>query len=146
MGIFSKKSKRKLETNIIQVPMPVLIRQVIYDSIFDDCEKIAAELGLPAISDDVSEMEEDASQDRLSKFSPLMPFIDAHSDISARVAAAAYALEIVGENPDDKAVVDEELEQIVGLFKIVALSSSISCISTLMNLDLLETHVRMTDE
>jgi len=60
--------KRKLKY-VTQVSLPVLIRQVIYDSMLTPPEGIAIAMGLPPISDEVSEMEERASEDRLSKFS-----------------------------------------------------------------------------
>lgn len=144
MGIFRKR-KRKIKTKIIELRMPVLVRQVIYDSIFDDTEAIANSMGLPPISQEVAEMEQSASEERIAKFSPLLPFIESHSDIAARVAAAAYQLEMLEDHPDESPLIEEDLEHIVNLFKLVSLSSAVSCVSTLMNLDLLETSVKLED-
>jgi hypothetical protein len=144
MGLFRKK--RKIRTKIIELRMPVLVRQVIYDSVFDESEAIAGELGLPPISQEVSEMEEKASEDRIGKFAPLIPFIESHSDIAARVAASAYQLEMLQEHPEDGPLIEEDIEHIIALFKVVSLSSAISCISTLISLDLLETAVKTDDD
>ena len=144
MGIFRKRRKKRYDTEFIQVPMPVLVRQVVYDSIFDSSEKIAVMMGLPPVSDEVSEMEERASHERIDKFSALLPFIDAHADISAQVAVTAYVL----ESEEEGKVVgqDEGLDELTRLFKLVSMSASVSCISTLMDLNLLETRVVSDDD
>jgi hypothetical protein len=118
----------------IQVSLPVLIRQVIYDSMLMPSEGIADALGLPPISDEVAEMEEEASQGRLEKFSSLIPFIDSHADICARIATAAYFLE---DDDIDKLDVDDA-DTLTKLFRLVALSSSVSCVSTLLSLGLIK--------
>jgi hypothetical protein len=139
MGIFRKK--RKIRTKVIEVRMPILMRQVIYDSVFESSEKIAETLGLPPISEEVRDMESRASEERLLKFQPLIPFIESHADISARVAASAYQLEMLEESPEDGPLIAEDLEHIIGMFKIVALSSSVSCISTLISLGLIDSEM-----
>lgn len=127
--------KRKLKY-VTQVSLPVLIRQVIYDSMLTPPEGIAMAMGLPPISDEVSEMEERASEDRLSKFSALIPFIDSHADIAARIAASAYVLEDADED-----IEQEELDSMTRLFRLVSLASSVSCVSTLISLGLVESKV-----
>jgi hypothetical protein len=135
--MFSKwKRKRKLKT-VTQVSLPILIRQVIYDSMLTPTEGIAMAMGLPPISDEVSEMEERASEERLLKFSALLPFIDSHADIAAKIATAAYVLE--DDNMDE--VEAEELEGMTRLFRLVSLASSVSCVSTLISLGLIESKV-----
>ena len=135
--MFSKwKRKRKLKT-VTQVSLPILIRQVIYDSMLTPTEGIAMAMGLPPISDEVSEMEERASEDRLLKFSALLPFIDSHADISAKIATAAYVLE--DDYMDE--VEAEDLEGMTRLFRLVSLASSVSCVSTLISLGLIESKV-----
>jgi len=133
------KRKKKPNTKLRQaanLPLPVLIRQVIYDSMLEPAELIAETLGLPPISDEVSEMEERASQDRLERFANLLPFIDSHSEIAAKISAAAYALSDEIDTEDRLSEVD--IEDLTRLFRIVALSASVSCLSTLFNLGLLE--------
>lgn len=139
MGIFRRRRKKRYDTEFIQVPMPVLVRQVVYDSIFNSSEKIAVMMGLPPVSEEVSEMEQRASEERIDKFAALLPFISAHADIAAQVSATAYVLE---SEEEGRLVEDSEgLEELTNLFKLVSMSASVSCISTLMDLDLLETRV-----
>lgn len=139
MRFWKQKPKRVL---VEQVSLPVLIRQVIYDSMLTPAEGIANQLGLPPISDEVSEMEERASEERLSRMSSLLPFIDAHADIAAKIASAAYIL----EDDDGKFIDDEERLSMTSLFRLVSLSASISCVSTLLNLGLVDSKVVSTHE
>lgn len=137
MSIFKRKNKKSVvRFEPKHIPLPVLIRQVLYDSMLMPVEGIAVAMGLPPISDEVSEMEERASEDRLQAFSELIPFIDSHADIAARIATASYVLgddETMGEKFGE-----EDTQNLTKLFKLISLSSSMSCISTLFNLGLLE--------
>ena len=136
--IFRRKKKLRIEdVEVQQIPLPVLIRQVIYDSMLMPAEDIAYAMGLPPISDDVAEMEERASQERLERFSTLIPFIDSHADIAAKIAAAAYKIEDEEFDGEDKFEVGD-IENLTKLFRLVALSSTLSCVSTLINLGLIE--------
>ena len=138
--MFWRKKKVVKRVKVQQIPLPVLIRQVIYDTMLMPAEGIAEAMGLPPISDEVAEMEEDASQERLERFAQLIPFIDSHADISARIATAAYMLE--DEDLDDLEHFDiGDADNMTKLFRLVSLSSSMSCVSTLLNLGLIETKV-----
>jgi len=140
---FWKKKKEVVKkVQIKHIPLPILIRQAIYDSMLEPAEGIADALGLPPISDEVSEMEERASQERLESFSSLIPFIDSHSDIASRIAMASYVLDDEGNKAE---VSEDEVERLSGLFKLVALSSSMSCVSTLFSLGLIESKVVSKD-
>lgn len=135
--IFGRKGKRKSKMRrAAGLPLPVLIRQVVYDSMLEPAEEIAAALGLPPISEEVAEMEERASQDRLEEFSNLLPFIDSHSDIISKIAAAAYILS--DEVDTEEKLNNIDLEDLTKLFRLVSLSASVSCLSTLFNLGLLQ--------
>ena len=115
------------------------MREIIYDAMLNPVEGIAESMGLPPISDDVAEMEAQASEERLHNIAPLIPFIDAHADIAAKIATAAYLLE--EGNADD--VSPEQLDQLTHLFRMVALSSAVSCVSTLNNIGLIESRVKL---
>ena len=137
--MFWKKKRKAKRLEIKHMPLPVLIRQVIYDTMLMPAEQIANAMGLPPISDDVAEMEERESQKRLERFATLLPFIDSHADIAARIAASAYMIEDEEENYGELEKLGvEDLEQLTRLFRLVALSSSVSCVSTLFNLGLIK--------
>ena len=136
--MFWKKKSKVKRVQIKQLPLPVLIRQVIYDTMLMPAEEIAYAMGLPPISDDVAEMEERESQKRLEKFSSLIPFIDSHADIVAKITASAYMIEDSEEDYGELGKLGiEDVAQLTKLFRLVALSSSVSCISTLFNLGLI---------
>jgi len=138
--IFRRKKKRT-SVEVKHIPLPILIRQTIYDTMLEPAEGIAEAMGLPPISDEVADMEADASQERLERIATLLPFIDSHSDMASRIAAAAYALDDDVDVENVLNLTEEDYEKIYSLFKIVAMSSSISCISTLVNLGLIESKV-----
>jgi hypothetical protein len=138
-----KKKKKKAILNYI--PLPILMRQAIYDSMLEPAELIAISMGLPPISDEVSEMEERASQTRLREISALIPFIDAHSDIIAKIATASYVLDEDDDDEDNEVLDKDDLAKMDSLFKIVALSSSMSCVSSLISLGLIENKVPNND-
>ena len=138
--IFRRKKKRT-SVEVKHIPLPILIRQTIYDTMLEPAEGIAEAMGLPPISDEVADMEADASQERLESIARLLPFIESHSDIASRIAAAAYVLDDDMDVQNILNLSEEDYEKIYSLFKIVAMSSSISCISTLVNLGLVESTV-----
>ena len=125
--IFKRRKKKSVKVEIKHIPLPILIRQAIYDTMLEPAEGIADAMGLPPISDEVADMEADASQERLERFANLIPFIDSHSDIASRIAAAAYALDDDNDDTNVFNLSEDDYEKIYSLFKIVALSSSISC-------------------
>lgn len=133
---FWKKKKKKEDVRIKHIPLPVLIRQVIYDTMLMPAEEIAEAIGLPPISDEVAEMEERASQERLERLATLIPFIDSHADIVSKIAASAYMLEDDGS--EDMKLTLGDLDDMTKLFRLVALSSALSCISTLFSLNLIK--------
>jgi hypothetical protein len=138
MSFFRRKAKTFSTT---QVPLSVLMREIVYDAMLTPTEGIADLMGLPPISDEVAEMEEQASHDRLSNISELLPFIDAHADIVAKIATSAYIL----DEENDESMGKEQIDQLHHLFKMVSLSAAVSCVSTLANIGLIESRVK-TDE
>lgn len=129
--------KKKKQVRLKHIPLPILIRQAIYDTMLEPAEGIAEAMGLPPISSEVSEMEERASQERLERFAALLPFIDSHSDIAARIATSAYVLDDSGDK-EIPMVSEQDIDSMTKLFKLVALSSSLSCISSLFSLGFIE--------
>ena len=135
--------KRKRDAvSVTQVPLSVLMRQIVYDAMLSPTEGIAEMMGLPPISDEVADMEQEAHETRLSNIAGLLPFIDAHAEILAKVATAAYTL----DNDLPEEVPAGGLEMLNELFKMVALASSVSCVSTLKNIGLIESRVGIDNE
>ena len=144
MWPFKRKRKSDIITKVINVPMPILIRQAIYDSIYHESEDISFAMGISPVSDEVAEMERPASEKRIDKFAGLLPFIESHADISARVSATAYLLQ--AEKYDDAFEDPENFEELVNLFKAICLSGTVACISKFIDLGLIESKVVSDDE
>ena len=135
--------KRKRDAvSVTQVPLSVLMRQIVYDAMLSPTEGIAEMMGLPPISDEVADMEQEAHEIRLGNIAGLLQFIDAHAEILAKVATAAYTL----DNDLPEEVPAGGLEMLNELFKMVALASSVSCVSTLKNIGLIESRVGIDNE
>lgn len=130
--------RRKHKIEVTQVPLSVLMRQIVYDSMLTPTESIAEMIGLPPVSEDVADMEQEAHEDRLGNIAALIPFIDAHADILAKIATAAYTLEGLSEGD---MIPEEALPQVTELFRMVALASSVSCVSTLKEIGLIDSKV-----
>lgn len=121
------RKRRHKHVHIEEISIGGFIRQVIYDTLLTNSEQIASNLGLAPISPDVEEMEENASKVRLAEIEPIIPVIASHADIAAQIALASFQL--------NGGVLDEKLEEV---FKVLSFSASLSCVSTLKELGLIE--------
>lgn len=127
--------RRKKETKIKYIAASTLIRNIIYDSLANNPEGVAKLLGLQPVSDEVSEMEDRASEHRISRMAALLPIIEKHSEIAGKVSAASYA---ISSGIDEEALTEELLSAMAAMFKVVSYSACISCISQLVDLELIE--------
>jgi len=135
MSFFNRKKNNKI--TITTISPQVLIRKIIYDSGCSDPESVAALLGLSPISDEVAEMEEQASSERVSRIAALLPIIEAHANIAAQVAAASYT-----SDADDTDLPDEVMTALVTIFKFVSFSSALTCLSALVDMNVLSERYR----
>lgn len=142
MSWFSKRKKsKKVVWNTFSGP--ALIRKSIYDTMLTPPEGIAIAMGLPPISEEVSEMEERASDERISRLSALLPFVNSHSELTAHIMTSAYFLG--GESLDEEVNL-EELQEMTKLFVLVSRSATVSALSALVDLKLIELKVTDDDE
>jgi hypothetical protein len=122
-----KKEEDPTDERLVEISLGGFVRQVIYDTLLMDSEAIAEALGLPPISEDVAEMEAQASERRMSELDSIMPLIASHAEISCQAAMASLAIQGAAI-PDEWAV----------LFRVLCFSSAVSCISTFKELGLIE--------
>jgi len=135
MSFFNRKKKNKL--TVTAIPPQVLIRKIIYDSGCSDPEAVAVALGLSPVSEEVAEMEEQASFDRVARIAALLPILEAHAHIAAQVAAASYTTDLEGvELPE------EVLGALVTIFKFVSFASAMTCLSSLVDMNILNEKYR----
>jgi hypothetical protein len=124
---FRKKKEDPTDPKIVEISMGGFLRQVIYDTLLVNSEGIAEIMGLPPISLEVEEMEEEASHRRLEELESIIPLIASHSDITAHAALASLVLQGI-----------EPSEQIEQLVHVLSFSAAVSCVSTLKQLGLIE--------
>jgi hypothetical protein len=117
----------------VYVPMSMIVRSVIYDAGFSDPEAVVASLGLQSVSDEVAEMEQDASERRLDAIEPLAPLLGV---ISAMLAKATVAYSISEMTEDE--VSPEMQENLTNQFQRLALGSAICAVSTLIEIGLVK--------
>lgn len=151
MSIFRRRSKNK-QVRLVHLPPSTLIRNIIYDSGVDNPESIAALMGLNRLSEEVSEMEIAASFDRLEKIKELLPIIEAHAFICAEINAKAFSLTDIHsariEHDDSEEDCDDDTtaEVLYLLFKNVAISTAVSCLTSLMSFNLIKNETKSANK
>jgi len=131
MKIFKKKKKNRVP------PMAEInnrIRGFIMDSQIQNSHEIAYIMGLPNLSDELAEKEEQVSDDRLERIEYLIPILYAHAHTLAEAS-----IEYQKTNIEDSNVLPKEV-WIFGrkLLEQVALSALMGSTSQLVDMGLLE--------
>jgi hypothetical protein len=130
MKIFKKKKKNRVP------PMAEInnrIRGFIMDSQIQNSHEIAYIMGLPNLSDELAEKEEQVSDDRLERIEYLIPILYAHAHTLAEAS-----IEYQKANIEDSNVLPKEV-WIFGrkLLEQVALSALMGSTSQLIDMGLL---------
>jgi hypothetical protein len=130
MTIFKKKKKNRVP------PMAEInnrIRGFIMDSQIQNSHEIAHILGLPAISDEIAEKEEQVSDDRVERIEYLIPILYAHAHTLAEAS-----IEYQKSNVEDLDGLPKEM-WVFGrkLLEQVSLSALIGSTSQLIDMGLL---------
>jgi hypothetical protein len=130
---FWKRKKNNVEPDVrvVELTVPSLTRQILHDGILGDPKSIGVELGLAPQSEDVWDMEEAASHERLHRTDTYVPLLEMHAIVMGKISMASYKL----ANPDKELTEDEEEEMNV-LFRLLAFSSSLTSLSLLLDLGL----------
>lgn len=131
---FWKKKKKGIEVDdvrVVELTVPGLMRQIIHDGILGDPQEMALMLDLSPLSDDVLEMEEEASHMRLHRVDTFIPLLEMHAMVMGRISLAAYKM----ASPEKTLDEDEEAELQI-LFRLLAFSSSVTSLSLLLDLGL----------
>lgn len=142
--MFKRKSKDK-KIVVKSFNLSSLIRKIMYDTGIPNPEDVAELIGLSRISSEVAEMEHEASEARLAKLSPIMPILDAHAGITASIVAMSYSV-AVSEDDDHDNPDEEGLEALNKLFNMVALAATVSCLTSLLDLNLIKEGYELTHD
>jgi hypothetical protein len=134
MGLFRRRKDEfdYMQTN--EIPVSTMLRWYIYDIGYGK-DNIDEVLGLPYISPEGAEKEEQDSKERLDNLQPLVPFIDLMSDAAASIFLA------VGSDIEPEMSEEEQdmVEEALGnLYKSIALSAIVGTLSVGYALGLLD--------
>lgn len=107
-----------------------LCRQMLYDA-FNDPESIAEMVRLPAISDEVAEMEQRAHVERLTALTPVLPLLMGQSDFMGVAAAALQCAHVADAD-------ESHLAAVAAVFTNIIKASVIASVSTAVAMGVLE--------
>jgi hypothetical protein len=127
-----------------KTPMSILdissrMRGFIYDSQMAEAHAMSVLLGCAALSDDVSDMEDEASQERVQRVGFLLPLMYAHAHSLAEAATEYQRTTMAGA----KEIPDEVWQFSRRMVEQVAFSTVIGSVSQLVDMGLLEVPRRL---
>lgn len=119
----------------IEIHDPAMVRSMAYDMGLEDPEKFLAELGYPAVSEEGTTMERQASMERMSRVMAALPLFMRQSSIAAEVMLYTH-LHYGGSEPPEE--FDESMRDKVRIaYYGVALASIMSSLAFLLELNVL---------
>ena len=103
-----------------------------FDASIADPQTITEILGLPQMSDDVAEMEEAASQLRLSALAPISHLLLLHA------SALSETMTVYQSKNSHEGMDDDEMEHMKKMYQAICLTSTMSVLSVLSEYGLIE--------
>jgi hypothetical protein len=137
---FRKKfNSDKYEIVSSDVPFSTITRWYLYDTdLVKNKNEIAEMLGLTPISEEGENKEQEDSDNRIKQMAPLMPYLEAMSELSANAISSMHIKELLSKVPEDKQEQAlEELESMGTVYKAIALSTLIGSFSIALNLGMI---------
>lgn len=125
--------RNKNELFLLEIPVGAFVRMSAFDASIADPQTITEILGLPQMSDDVAEMEEEASQTRLSALAPISHLLLLHA------AALSETMTVYQSNHSrEEDMDDDEMEHMRKMYQGICLTSTMSVLSVLSEYGLIE--------
>lgn len=139
MSFLDRFRRRSYERKDVVLSMGTLFRWYCYDTGLENPNTMSKKMGLTPISDEVAEMEEEASVDRLSEVEPLLVFLNAIAEINSRVISENQA-ELLSEKMDSLSEHDLEhlKEHMAQLAHMISLTALVAGFSSAMSTGLIE--------
>ena len=134
-----RRKRRKKETYITEVPMSTLARWYFSDAGLDDPKKMAALVGMMPDSVEGSEMEEEASDQRMERIVPLIPFLETISEINARSITTLQFDHFMQQNDVDPEQIEHEKGHIEDMYRQVGYSALLAAFSGALELGIIDT-------
>ena len=128
------KRKKNEGLFLLEIPIGAFARMSAFDASISDPQTITEILGLPQMSDDVAEMEEEASLNRLSVLTPISHLLLLHASVLSETMAMYQSK----HSPNGEEMDDDEVERMKKLYQAVSLTSTLSALSVLSEYGLIE--------
>jgi hypothetical protein len=135
---FWKKIERHEHGNI-EIPLTALARWYFYDAGLEEPNVLSHSAGMVPVSDEGQALEEEASDIRLSRVIPLMPFLETITDINARSIADLQFKHYVETNQIDEGTLSEERDHIEDMYRQVGYSALLSAFASALELGIIST-------
>lgn len=132
MSWFKRKKKTETDVRVIELTLAGIARQIVHDGVLGDPLDIARRIDLPPLSEDVLEMEEEASHLRLQTIDRYMPLLELHAQVMGEICLASYQI----SNPE-REMGEEQAEEMETLFRLVSFSSALTSLTLLTDLGLM---------
>lgn len=134
-----RRKKRKTETHVTEVPMSTLARWYFYDAGLEDPQKMASLVGMMPDSNEGSAMEEEASDQRLERVIPLIPYLETISEINARSISTIQFDYFMENNQMDPEQLEHEKEHIEDMYRQVGYSALLAAFAGALELGIIST-------
>lgn len=133
-----KRRRNEPEFEIISKDIPVshLTRWFLYDTGLIDPNEVVHLLNLTPVSDEGDDKESEDSDIRIGNIIDMIPFLELMSDITAEVITAIQVKEIM-EMDEGEDKIEQQMEVMKSLYKVIGLSALVSSFSSAVELGLI---------
>lgn len=140
---FRKKSNSDdYESVVSDVPFSIVSRWYLYDTeLTPDVNELAEMIGLSPVSEEGDVKEREDSEARMKELAPLLPFLEAMSELSARAISTLHIKEMSNRlSEDELEEALDELDAMVLVYRAIALSTLIGTVSSALHLGMIYTN------
>jgi hypothetical protein len=130
--MFNRDEEEYLQN--ISVPLSTILRWYLYDTTIEDQNKTAEMVGLTPISEEGEAKELEDSANRLKELDPILPYLESMSDITANFMTVMHANS--AKKTSNIEIKEEDIESMLGIYKMIAVSSLIGSFSIALHLGL----------
>lgn len=136
---FWKKTESNANNGTVEIPLTALARWYFYDAGLEEPNILSESAGMVPVSDEGQALEEEASDVRLSRVIPLMPFLETITDINARSIANLQFDHYIETNQIDEETLSDERDHIEDMYRQVGYSALLSAFASALELGIIST-------
>jgi hypothetical protein len=136
---FWKRSKKETVNNTLEIPLTALARWYFYDAGLEEPNVLSESVGMVPVSEEGNALEEEASDIRLSRVIPLVPFIETISDINAQSIANLQFDHYIASGQAEAGDLEKERIHIEDMYRQVSYSALLSAFASALELGIIST-------